>query len=53
MSEDLFNTEGLLLNTPDDLGGDSEQTNVKSTEEDDLMQDELSELETIVVSLLF
>ena len=44
MSEELFNTEDLLLNTPEHLRNDVEQTNLKSTEEDDLMQDEISEL---------
>ncbi|CAO1423585.1 unnamed protein product [Diamesa serratosioi] len=42
MSEDLFNTEGVVLNTPDHLTEDSEQTNTKHTEEDDLMQEELN-----------
>ena len=44
MSEELFNTEDLLLNTPEHLRNDVEQTNLKSTEEDDLMRDEISEL---------
>lgn len=46
MSEELYNTEDLLLNTPEHLKENNEQTNLKSTQEDDLMQDEISELKT-------
>ena len=43
MSEELYNTEDLLLNTPEHLKEDNEQSNTKSTQEDELLQDELSE----------
>ena len=49
MSEELYNTEDLLLNTPEHLKEGSEQSNIKSTQEDELLQDELSELKTFSV----
>lgn len=53
MSEELYNTEDLLLNTPEYLKEDSEQSNIKSTQEDELLQDELSELKTFSVCYYF
>lgn len=53
MSEELFNTDDLLLNTQEHLKDDIEQTNTKSTDEDEIMQDELSELENMYDCLLF
>ncbi|CAO1432565.1 unnamed protein product [Diamesa hyperborea] len=42
MSEELFNTEDLLLNTPEHLREGNGQTNISSTQEDDLLQDEMN-----------
>lgn len=49
MSEELYNTEDLLLNTPEHLKEGNERNNISSTQEDDLLQDEMSELKTIFV----